>query len=383
MSAARVLALLTLTTVGLCDKLNVKPTPAPVSVFKCCRIGESIKANNGSYFCDPGASQFWVPRIYAPRRKAYLNPGVVPPHWSIVENQHPECVRSAIAFIKSSTAQPNFILFANGSLWLHETQSMIPPTYFCVDSPLAALVCTPGDDPPSRLIESTEVSLPIRRIKVKKCCGENAVYDEKTHTCIISKEGLRLEADDVKLMSDDEDGNGTIKVQFVQGFPICSSDEVGMVIAGTLKEAALVTDGSLQVSSAGVRLAKEHFCLEFVKEHSYASVFACSESVPQSVQNTGIDKSDLRLTLYPVGLLVSTIFLLATLAAAILLRSTHHALHWRCQMHYIGCLLVGDLMLAITQLAGNGITGTPCIMIGKRLLENSLFFPLYITVQMR
>lgn len=307
-----------------------------------------------------------MPRVYAPRRKAYLSPGVYPPHWNIVENQHPECgPRSEIAFIKSSPSQPSFLLFANGSLWLQETLTMVPPTYYCVDSPSAALVCTIGEDPPSRLIESTEVSLPIRRIKVKKCCGENAVYDEKTHTCAVSKDGLRLDTEGVKLMSDDEDGNGTIRVQFVQGFPICSSDEVGMVIAGTLKEAALLTDGSLQVSSAGVRLAEEHYCLEFVKEHSFASVFACSESVPQSVQNSGIDKSDLRLTLYPVGLLISTIFLLATLAAAILLRGTHHALHWRCQMHYIGCLLIGDLMLAITQLAGNAITGTPCIMIGK------------------
>lgn len=341
-----------------------KSTLAPVTVSKCCRIGESIRYDSEAFLCDPGASSHWLPRIYAPRRRGYLPPGL-PPHWTISEAQYPACpIHQKQTMIRSSTNQPNFVLFANGSLWLQETKSMLNPVSYCVDSSEAAVVCLPTEDPPSTLIESTEVSLPVKRIKVKKCCGENASYNEKTHTCVIVVGGPQLQADDIKLMGDGESGmNGSVGVQLIEGFPICSSRDVGMVIAGALNEAALKPDGSLIVSSAGVELVQEHFCLELVKEQRDASVFACSESVPD--QNPGIDRSDLRFTLYPVGLLVSTIFLMATLAAAILLRSTHHALHWRCQMHYIACLLVGDLMLAITQLAGNTISGTPCIMIGN------------------
>lgn len=74
---------------------------------------------------------------------------------------------------------------------------------------------------------------------------------------------------------------------------------------------------------------------------------------------------DVRFALYAAGLLVSVIFLGATLATGYLVTSQHHVLHWRCQTHYVGCLLIGDLFLAIVQLSGNTITGPACTMIGK------------------
>lgn len=69
--------------------------------------------------------------------------------------------------------------------------------------------------------------------------------------------------------------------------------------------------------------------------------------------------------LYSIGLLISVIFLTATLVTGFLLPSNHHVLHWRCQTYYVACLLVGDLLLAITQIFGNTIVGTACVSMGK------------------
>lgn len=71
------------------------------------------------------------------------------------------------------------------------------------------------------------------------------------------------------------------------------------------------------------------------------------------------------MMLYSIGLLISVIFLLATLATGFILPSNHHVLHWRCQTFYVGCLLVGDLLLAINQIFGADISGFPCFAIGK------------------
>lgn len=74
---------------------------------------------------------------------------------------------------------------------------------------------------------------------------------------------------------------------------------------------------------------------------------------------------DVRFVLYSIGLLISVIFLTATLVTGFLLPSNHHVLHWRCQTYYVACLLVGDLLLAITQIFGNTIVGFTCVSMGK------------------
>lgn len=78
-----------------------------------------------------------------------------------------------------------------------------------------------------------------------------------------------------------------------------------------------------------------------------------------------ITPQDIRFLLFPIGLLISVIFLIATLATGLLLPSNHHVLHWRCQTFYVSCLLIGDLLLAITQIFGSNITGVGCISIGE------------------
>lgn len=73
---------------------------------------------------------------------------------------------------------------------------------------------------------------------------------------------------------------------------------------------------------------------------------------------------DIRFILFPIGLLISVVFLLATLATRYILPSNHHILHWRCQTFYVTCLLIGDLLLAFTQLFGRNAKGFTCVSIG-------------------
>lgn len=76
-----------------------------------------------------------------------------------------------------------------------------------------------------------------------------------------------------------------------------------------------------------------------------------------------------RFIIYSTALIISVIFLSLTLAIGFLLPSNHHVLHCRCQTYYVGCLLIGDLLLAINQL-GSLIPGKLCLAIGKDLNEN-------------
>lgn len=362
-----------------------KVTPAPVVVWKCCRIGEGLQqdgAEGEGFRCVPGASPLWTPLVYAPRRRAYLPVGTVPPHWSVLEAQSPSCdLPLKAALIRSTKTQPSFVLFANGSLWLQETETMLPPTTYCVDTS-AAVVCLESEDKaPLNVLESDVSSLAQvkRKVKVKKCCGEEAAYSEKVGTCVSTSTIPELLAEDI-MLDGGHDENGTFGVQLVTGFPSCHQAG-GLVIAGSLGDSSLQPDGSLRLSMAGLLLHKEHFCVDRVIEsQDAASVFACSSSVPTVVASD--DASDIRFTLYPVGLLISTAFLLATLGAGFLLPQSHHALHWRCQTHYIACLLVGDLILAITQLASKSISGTACVTLGNKhhycLLTERFAFRLFV-----
>lgn len=97
-----------------------------------------------------------------------------------------------------------------------------------------------------------------------------------------------------------------------------------------------------------------------------ASIITCPSSIPHGhVEPTRSEQeTDLRFTLYPIGLALSAIFLAATLAAGLLLPASHHVLHWQCQTNHVACLLVGDVLLCIVHLSAK-IPYVPCFSIGK------------------
>lgn len=83
-----------------------------------------------------------------------------------------------------------------------------------------------------------------------------------------------------------------------------------------------------------------------------------------------VESSSLKMTIYPIGLAISVIFLAATLAAGSLLPATHHVLHWRCQTNHVACLLVGDLLLCVAQFGVTHFEYWPCFTIGKFCSNN-------------
>jgi G protein-coupled receptor Mth (Methuselah protein) len=196
---------------------------------------------------------------------------------------------------------------------------------------------------------------------LKKCCGDAAAYSDVTAACVTYSNVTTAE-DFPSLRFN----NKTLVL--TSGFPLCNGHE--FVIAGKLdeRESTLKDDGSLRMLSPEITLRPGEFCVEhLLEEHSdTASIFTCPEKLPPRIQRRGRDW-DLRFTLYPIGLFLSAFFLAATLAAGCLLPSSHHMLHWRCQTGHVSCLLMGDVLLAVTQLADDRLSGGSCVALGESL----------------
>ncbi|CAB0040872.1 unnamed protein product, partial [Trichogramma brassicae] len=91
-----------------------------------------------------------------------------------------------------------------------------------------------------------------------------------------------------------------------------------------------------------------------------SSFFIRQIYVLQARSRSGVPVRDIRFTLYPVGFIISAVFLAATLATSWLLPASHHVLHWRCQTHHVACLMLGDIAMAIIQLGGTSLQGEFC-----------------------
>jgi G protein-coupled receptor Mth (Methuselah protein) len=150
------------------------------------------------------------------------------------------------------------------------------------------------------------------------------------------------------------------------GFPVCSGHE--LVVAGKLdeRESYLKSDGAVHLLALEITLLPGEFCIEHLLEHptDKASIFTCPEKLPSQVQRKERDW-DLRFTLYPIGLFLSAFFLAATLAAGCLRPSSHHMLHWKCQTGHVSCLLLGDVLLAVTQLSDERLSSGVCFTLGE------------------
>jgi G protein-coupled receptor Mth (Methuselah protein) len=42
-------------------------------------------------------------------------------------------------------------------------------------------------------------------------------------------------------------------------------------------------------------------------------------------------------------------------------------LHWKCQTGHVSCLLLGDILLAVTQLSDDRVSGGVCFTLGESL----------------
>lgn len=313
-----------------------------VVINKCCRIGDVLN-KDGS--CDAGiGSSKWAPKVYLPKKSSYYpDIGSLPNFMSTSEEVRPTCKN--IEQIKST----DIFIVGNGSLYLNDKHISINKIEdYCVDQSIS-LVCRHDK-------ESVPDNMAV--IELTKCCGPNQIYSLGNATktpCITINSSSPLYNSPLL------DG---VFVDLTYKFPDCVSNE--FAIAGPFLSGNHYPETGDVKTESGKVFHPSQYCVDHVQGERYEGVkiFTCSEHYAISPTiTTSQHQDDARFAIYSIGLLISVLFLFATLAVGFLLISNHHVLHWRCQTNYVICLLIGDLLLAITQLAGNNITGASCVVI--------------------
>lgn len=318
--------------------------PPELSVPLCCPAGHALApealqaaaltAGAAAAWCRPVPhAPAFAPLVYAPARGTFLGRGKLPAHWHLADAALPNCTELRVL---TEHAAPYALLANNGSLLLRETRRALSLERYCVDA-AGALVCLEDSAlPPS------------------KCCVEGQTFDG-AH-CVEDRERAAVALDELRTLA-----NGSA-LGF--GFPACpgpagsSYSVVGALITARLEEnGALALGGDAE----GERLAAGAWCAEATSGETGARVLAC-----EAAAHAARPARSARHLLYGAGLAVGAAFLAATLVAGFALPAAHHALHWRCQTHYVAALMLGDVLLAATQLAGDSVPETPCRMLGER-----------------
>ncbi|XP_072943482.1 probable G-protein coupled receptor Mth-like 1 [Epargyreus clarus] len=336
--------------------------PAPLAVPRCCPRDhtlspEALKAGllqaaHVTESCRPVGpdAPAWSPLIYAPARSAFLERGRLPVHWHLEDSALPKCAELRVL---PEHAAPYALLANNGSLLLRGSVALaLPPDRYCADT-AAALVCAE---------DAAEGRGP------SKCCAEGRAFDGSR--CVEDEKRAAKALHELRKLA-----NGSA---VGAGWPTCSEGSQYAVV-GVLSDAQLLVGGALELRAAGERegasprLGAGEWCAEAVagEEADGVRVLTCEAAARSRRPAQGT-----RHALYGAGLAVGAAFLAATLAAGFALPAAHHALHWRCQTHYVAALMLGDVLLAATQLATDRVPPTLCraLAVCMHFLFLSAFF---------
>ncbi|XP_049867187.1 probable G-protein coupled receptor Mth-like 1 [Pectinophora gossypiella] len=325
--------------------------PAPLGVPRCCGAGQALEPGALRGVLARGAAaaacraqaapRAWAPRVYAPARGAYLERGRLPAHWRLLDGALPAC--DELRVLPEHSA-PYALLANNGTLLLPgPTPAALPPDRYCGDA-AAALVC--AED--------------ARSAAVSKCCAEGRIFDGAG--CVANEDAARAALEELTALAN-ASGIGVGR-----GWPACAAGP-RWAEAGALAGARLRADGTLELAAGA--LAPGTWCADAAQGAAGTRVLACEADA-----RAARPRRPLRHTLYGAGLAVGAAFLAATLAAGFALPAAHHALHWRCQTHYVAALMLGDALLAATQLAGEAVPPTLCraLAVCMHFLFLSAFF---------
>ncbi|XP_017484680.1 PREDICTED: probable G-protein coupled receptor Mth-like 1 [Rhagoletis zephyria] len=329
--------------------------PPQVTVNKCCRYNEHMNFNQT---CVMGNSELWVPMIFLISRRRYFTPQGGKPKFMIFQEnvlpvvddysiesmqdmgkeQNGKCTSEELEFF---SAGGNYLLFSNGSLFLGERKQFIEPQRYCVDRN-GVLVCFPRER------NGTQ------RIKVKKCCGWNGIYDSAKKQCTFPGG-----SGNPNINPPAELPLNSSLYETIYGFPTCHQKTVPYAIAGDWHESQMdVENGNLKLTHK--QISTSDYCLEHLLENDAIAaikIFTClhhfsTEAPANAIAAVGSTTSDrVQVAALNIGIVISVVFLSATLVAGYMMPSVHHMLHWRCQIYYVFCLFVGDLILAYTQLS--------------------------------
>lgn len=362
-------------------------TPPPtVLLNKCCHPGEFLNATTRT--CIAGASERgWVPLVFMVQQRRFFTPyGEKPRFMKFLPNVQPHCQEQIQELELFSTRQSNVYLFPNGTMTVRERAVVVEPINYCVDLDVA-LVCL-NKEPPlpvenKERMPGDEVSTDAQNgskttLRMRKCCGQRGFYDSSVKNCNLRTP--TMSATDGQLQLDPQLTLGSY--QTIYGLPECQSNNgSGYAIAGDWREATLNrSTGSLQM--AHTNLSALQYCLEHTEKPGEVKIIACTQhfGLDNTHNNNNVhyvDDGGIEKAVLDVGIIISIVFLAATLVAGYMLPAVHHALHWRCQIYYVFCLLLGKILLAIEQLSTALVPGTAsCLLLamGMQFFFLSAFF---------
>ncbi|XP_017089745.1 probable G-protein coupled receptor Mth-like 1 [Drosophila bipectinata] len=334
--------------------------PPRVKLNKCCHMGEYLNETTRS--CNAGSPEQWVPMVYLVQQQRFFEPvGGSPRFMKFLPHTRPQCPDQYQELIRSRNT--NVMLFPNGSLYVRERGLFVEPQNYCVDWQVA-LVCLdhdkqqpqqPNGSDPDQRQEQPDV------LRLRKCCGKYGSYDTQKKDCDLQPNHpadgqLRL-APQLQLGS----------YETIYGLPECSSPG-GYAIAGDWTEGKL-NRSNRHLQLPHTNLSADQYCLEHTQREGEVKIIACQYLFSPEIYDPDlgpgeIHGNNLQRAVLTGGILVSIVFLAATLVAGFMLPAVHHALHWRCQICYIFCLLVGKVLLAIEEFSTGLEPGTAwCLML--------------------
>lgn len=371
------LLLLLLMAVAVASEDAARPSPPPrVKLNKCCHTGEFL--NETTRACSAGSSELWVPMVYLVQQQRFFDPpGGSPRFMKFLPHSRPNCPERRQELFRSRNG--NVMLFPNGSLYVRERALFVDPDQYCVDLEVA-LVCLGQtadalEQPADGGGPNVAAPNPTPDLRLRKCCGKFGSYDTQLKNCNLQP-SLKV---DGQLRLAPQLPLGSYRTSY--GLPEClvPGGGGGYAIAGDWHEARLDrSSGSLRLPHTN--LSSDQYCLEHTQREGEVKIIACqhlfTREEPGSNESLG-PEDNLQKAVLTGGILVSIVFLAATLVAGFMLPAVHHALHWRCQICYVFCLLVGKVLLAIEELSSDLQTRPmPCLVvaIGMQFFFLAAFF---------
>lgn len=344
-----------------------------VTINKCCRSGHLLDEN---LVCRSHPKE-WIPTIVTKNFTKTLSETEVKSllkSWN-VQFTRPKCEGTEMEELVRFEKKP-FLLLDNGSFWYEG--DLLTSRAFCIDGN-SAVVCVKGENNEPVYYDGPPAEQ-IKRVYIKKCCRSKKIYSKELAGCTVLP---YPEPVTVSKFLEHTASSSVLNISntfFEYGFPDCGE---GYIFTGKLSEhnSSLQQDGSLYLPTAKVLLEPKTFCLEYVEEDksNLPTILTCPNYLPVPVNGSRIapEQGDIRLTLYPLALFISVFFLAATLATGYLVPTTHHMLHWRCQTCHVACLMLGDFLLAITQIVGHTFPQEICTIFGEYNFRHSKSLPFH------
>ncbi|KAH8308609.1 hypothetical protein KR044_001428, partial [Drosophila immigrans] len=346
--------------------------PPKISLNKCCHGGEYL--NSTTRVCVAGASKDWVPLVFLMQQRRFFEPqGGKPRFMRFLPHVQPECDPQRQQLELFHSRSPNVVIFSNGTLSVRERDILVAPADYCVDR-FVALVCVERDTPLPLQQPETPQEAPQPTLRLRKCCGKRGIYSTEIKSCTLQAAAAG-EAASGQLQLEPQLPVGSYQTSY--GLPECPGNGSVYAIAGDWHEAQL-NRATAELQLPHTNLSALQYCLEHTQRAGQVKIIACSQHFGQhGVEGHDEDAGHLQQALLDVGIIISIVFLAATLVAGYMLPAVHHALHWRCQIYYVFCLLLGKILLAIVELSSALMPGTvscQLLAIGMQFFFLSAFF---------